>query len=273
MTENVNILDELKLLNSEILINSERTNVYHLPEGFFDDLSNNVSSQIWINSVSKKNLYLIPEGYFENLSEIILDKIWLENNSNKNYYFLPDGYFENLAGNILKKISHTEDNVQQELEELSPLLNSISKTNVFSVPPGYFDALTPLEKSSTHVPAKVISLGSRARKWVSYAAAACVAGLMFIGGYSYLQNKKATHINHSKNQFANVDVNQAISQLSDTEINNYLNNDNSDIYNNGNSGPDNENFDIKIMLDNTSDDEINNYLLQNSEPAEKNGGI
>lgn len=272
MTENINIFDELRLLNSEYLIKAGKENLYFLSEEFFNDFPGSINRQIWVNSLSNEDLYSVPAGYFENLPEIILDKLLLSNTStsNKNHYFLPAGYFNSLADNILKKVSPKKDEVKQELEELSPLLNSISKANVFSVPSGYFNTLTPLTKNNSK-PVKVISLSSKARKWVSYAAAACIAGLMFIGGYSYLQNKTVHHVMNAKNQVANVDVKQAISQLSDAEMNNYLNGDNSDIYNNSN--PSLDSLDIKSMLDNTSDEEMNNYLLDNSNPAEKIDGI
>ena len=66
-------------------------------------------------------------------------------------YRVPDGYFDNLVGVIIKKIKAAEPaNTRQELEEISPLLNSISKTNPYSVPQGYFSELS---KSMEGIPA------------------------------------------------------------------------------------------------------------------------
>ena len=272
MADSVNILDELKELNSAVLINAERKNLYTYPDGYFEDLSHNIFRGVWMQSLPKVNPHSVPAGYFENLPEIIIDKLALKstfvsNTNSKELYNVPDGYFSNLSGNILQKINEKNSSVQQELEELSPLLSSIPKTNVFTVPEKYFEGLTVQHKVNKQ-PAKVISIGTKTRKWFAYAAAACVAALMFGGGYYYMQSKSNTNNTSAANtQIAAVNVEQAVLQLSDSEIDSYLKEDNSDIYTNQNS--DNQDINVKILLENMSDDEIDNYLLKNSEPGEK----
>jgi hypothetical protein len=49
---------------------------------------------------------------------------------------VPDGYFEQLPAQIMQKIA-----IQEELENISPLLSNIDKTPVLSVPAGYFEQL------------------------------------------------------------------------------------------------------------------------------------
>src|SRR5688572_21775846 len=57
-------------------------------------------------------------------------------------YQVPAGYFNGLADEILKRIRAFEsDNPAEELENLSPLLNSISKKMPYAAPAGYFDGL------------------------------------------------------------------------------------------------------------------------------------
>lgn len=269
MADNFNILDELKALNANTLLNVSRENVYFLPDGFFTGFSGNITRQIWLNSVPKTTPYNLPEGYFENLPEVILDKIAFNANAAGAVYHVPDGYFNNLPDNILKKVKAND--VQQELEELAPLLSQLPRTNVYSVPAGYFEALAPkpvAEKEEQ--PAKVISIGSKTRRWLNYAAAACIAALMFGGGYYYLNENKNTQNSSSNGAiYANINVEQAISQLSDSAINSYLQNDNTDI-----STPQNDYREINIqsLIQNMSDEEISNYLLKNSDPDEKSQG-
>ena len=276
MADNINIFDdELKEFGANSLINASRKNVYFLPEDFFANLSNNITRQIWLNSVPKINPYFIPAGYFENLSEIILDKITVNSNelpAARNMYSVPDGYFNNLAESILENIKAKNNSVQQELEELSPLLSKIPKLNPYTVPAEYFESFTAAPKHEIQ-PAKVISIKRKPRRWIAYAAAACIAALMFGGGYYYMQDNNNLNENNNptaQNQVADVKVQQGISQLSDAEIDNYLNNDNSEVYTPQN---DSEDINIKTLLKNMSDEEINNYLRKNSDPGENTEGI
>jgi hypothetical protein len=60
----------------------------------------------------------------------------------QNVYQVPTGYFDGLAAEILKRIKALEaTSPTEELENLSPLLNTISKKMPHSVPAGYFDTL------------------------------------------------------------------------------------------------------------------------------------
>jgi hypothetical protein len=272
MEDNINILDELKSLDAGTLISLSRKNVYFLPDDYFSDLPINIIRQIWLNSVPIINPYHIPPNYFEHLPELILDKLAVQNQValKSPTYEVPDGYFNNLAENILGNIKAGNNNVQQELEELSPLLNTIPKVNVYTVPAEYFESLNPAPVRETQ-PAKIVSIKSKPRRWIAYAAAACIAALMFGGGYYYMQDKNFNDNNTSagQNQVAEVKVQQAISQLSDAEIDSYLKNDD-DVYIPQN---DTQDINIKFLLENMSDEEINNYLIENSDPGENTKGI
>ncbi len=60
----------------------------------------------------------------------------------QNVYQAPAGYFEGLAGEILKRVKALDAiTAGEELENLSPLLSTISKKMPHSVPDGYFDTL------------------------------------------------------------------------------------------------------------------------------------
>lgn len=275
MVENINILNELKELNAGALIESGNKNIFNAPDDYFTHLPNNIITQIWLNSVHRINPYYLPANYFKNLPELILDKLVIKNyqSSNKQTYQVPDGYFNNLASHIIDKIkaANNNNNIQQELDELAPLLSKLPKTNIYTVPAGYFENLIPQTVPEVR-PAKVISFSNKARKWFTYAAVACIAALMLGGGYFYLNGNKTstgkTAIDIS--QYKDIKVDQAISQLSDDEINSYLKEDNSDI--SIPSQDDSQDVNIKTLIDNMSDEEINNYLRENSDPEENMRG-
>lgn len=274
MEDNINIFNELKSLDADTLIGISRNNVYFLPDKYFSDLTDNIKRQIWLNSVPVINPYTVPSNYFEYLPELIFDKLAVQNKltPKTQTYQVPEGYFNNLAENILENIKAQNNSVQQELKELSPLLSEISKTNVYTVPEAYFESLKQVPVQEMQ-PAKVISIKSKPRRWIAYVAAACIAALMFGGGYYYMQDNTINNNNSGstvQNQLADVKMQQAISRLSDAEIESYLNNNNYDVYT---PQSDTQDINIKSLLENMSDEEINNYLRENSDPGENTKGI
>ena len=185
-----------------------------------------------------------------------------------NLYQLPDNYFDSLAGNILQKIKIVNaDNVQKELEDIAPFLSTMPKANVYTVPEGYFEKGIIVQHK---VPARVIPIVTKSRKWFTYAAAACVTAVMFLGGYFYFENK-TTSVGSVQNHIANINVSKAISQLPDSTLGNYLTNDNSDIY--ASQSSDEQDLNIQNLILNTSDQDIQDYLNQNPGVDEEPKGI
>jgi hypothetical protein len=275
MRDKFNILDELKENGAVALLEINNKNYFFVPDNYFDALASDILANIFIKSLPAESPFTIPALYFENLPDIVLDKIHVKKNlslfiEEKNLYAVPDGYFASLADNILNKIKLLSNPVQQELEEISPLLSKIPKTNVYSVPVNYFEessSLVSVTRSDPH--AKIISLGARTRKWINYAAAACIAAILFGGSYFYSENRK----NYPVTSFTDTDVQKQISLLSDDEITNYLENNNIGIYTNireDDNQP--QNLNIQNMLQNVSDEEIQQYLNENPEAAKEEGG-
>jgi hypothetical protein len=229
---------------------------------------------MFIKSLPGESPFAVPALYFENLPDIVLDKIHVKKNlslsiEEKNLYAVPDGYFASLADNILNKIKLLSNPVQQELEEISPLLGKIPKTNVYSVPDNYFEESSSLVSVTGSEPhAKIISLGTRTRKWINYAAAACIAAILFGGAYFYSENRK----HYPVTSFTDTDVQKQISLLSDDEITSYLEENNIGIYTNiGEDDNQPQNLNIQNMLQNVSDEEIQQYLNENPEAAKEEG--
>lgn len=140
-------------------------------------------------------------------------------------FAVPEGYFENFAQSVLQRFKSETGSALGELEALSPLLAGLSRKMPYSIPEGYFnniasqlpaitsDELLPeaLMKAGKSMPypvpadyfeelpatilnrlnpvrktAKVISMGSR---WMKYAAAAVIAGVVTITSIFYFSNR------------------------------------------------------------------------------------
>jgi hypothetical protein len=97
---------------------------------------------------------------------------------------VPAGYFDQLPVQIMQKIA-----VQDELEAISPLLATLPKAMPMSVPPAYFEQLTAnvLAEVQQPAPAKVIPI----RRYVKWAVAACLIGVVSLGSVSYINQKNA----------------------------------------------------------------------------------
>ncbi len=275
MQDKINILNELKDAGASVLINAGNKNYYAVPEGYFNNLPNDILLHVFVKSLPLTNVYTVPEKYFENLPQFILEKIHIPLLTNKqNLYSVPDGYFNTFSDNILKKIKSSE--VQQELEEISPFLSKIEKRNVYSVPENYFSEIS--FQKTTNVGdskpvAKIISLGNRTRTWLKYAVAACVTAILFGGGYLYFSNGKQDNVAISS--LSTMDVQKEISGLSDDEITNYLkDNNNMAVYTS--SEPDDSQLpgtDIQNLLQNVSDEEIQQYLNNDPQSPKSGKGI
>lgn len=223
-----------------------------------------------VADIGNANVYTAPVGYFENLSEEVLGKV--KTNVNLPVTSLPlsqppASYFDDLAGNILFKIKSgvaVHNEVAAELEEVAPLLNSISKRNVYSVPNDYFSGLyfsIPEEKQ----PAKVVSLPSKTSNWLKYAVAVVTTGIIITGAYFLIEDRNG-------NQVANggSNITQKISTLSDEEITDYLSSETAE----ADIAPVNykmfhSNADIESFLKNISTEEIKSYLNSDKETAGK----
>ena len=106
-------------------------------------------------------------------------------------------------------------NIEQELNEIAPLLNQISKKPVQEVPADYFKQFKVQVSAEQAVVKKVIWM-----KWVAYAAAAVFAGLMINTALRFNQPKS---IPFDYDRYANIDVAKELNNISDEELQEYLN--------------------------------------------------
>jgi hypothetical protein len=134
-----------------------------------------------LEAVSPENLYSVPNGFFESFASSVLQKIATSSLfSKENPYSIPTGYFDNFPAQMMETIKNHPDylNSQEELKSISPLLSSLNKAPVYSVPEDYFGnfSVKVNHKPVANKPGAVIRMFST--RVMRYAAAAIVTGLI-----------------------------------------------------------------------------------------------
>jgi len=228
-----------------------------------------------VNDISRETPYRVPAGYFDGFPALILSLTgevtgtegpFFATDEHKPLTFsVPEGYFEGFAQGLLDKIKAGQTKVQvlddprQELAQLSPVLNSISRQlpyqtpqgffeelspimaflaevrekPLYSVPEGYFDGLAgevlskvnPAQEPARQAPAPVISMSHnrRQRSFWKYSAAAVAAGLIFTIGWLRLQSPGNAH--HTA-PVVLADVTSNLVKISDQDLQNFLDDQN-----------------------------------------------
>ena len=211
-------------------------------------------------------VFTIPVNYFRNLSSSILNAIAAENlKQSLNPYQVPIGYFSNLSSTILNKIASDNcivSTIDSELQIIAPLLNTISKANIYSVPAGYFNALDLVQAQQPK--AKIIALTS-SKMWVKYAVAACLTGVLVAGAFMF--NNKKGAVDYAA--YKKIDVTNSINKLSSEELINYLDNVNSITNANFATTLDIKLPEIQDHIQLISDEELDQYLQEANLPLEK----
>ena len=216
------------------------------------------------------NPYALPMGYFTELPSAIMEKIRIEvvlQGGSGQAYQAPEGYFEGLSENILAKIQQqpgASSEVRAELEAVAPFLNTLGKQPLYTVPPGYFEqadfATTARNKQKEGGIFKLKMAG----RWMQYAAAALVAGVLVTGAFLY--SDKNDYAEYEK--FNRLDIPAELNKVSEEDLGKYLDNHEHFVTAPEITAPAaqelaDENEPIKAL----SDEELGQYLKQNAEPA------
>jgi hypothetical protein len=230
-----------------------------------------------VANLPKGNTFAVPSTYFEEFPGSVLARIEAESfdlGSKTTPFGVPNGYFDGLAGNILNKIKEQEQTVEEELNELAPLLNTISKKPVYTVPDGYFESLEitiPLKVASP--PAKVFSLG-KPKRVLQYAIAACTAGILMVGAYLYSGRTPAQTdgavATISYDSAMKMDVNQELAKVDEQTIDQYLAETPITGYIINTVAP--EEVDPQQLINGTTEEDINEYLQETADPSEETTG-
>jgi hypothetical protein len=280
------IWNELRQI-SPLVADLSRENLLKVPENYFEQLAGQVMLRIGsletdetipsLSSINKDiKLSPPPADYFEGFAEKMLKRVKAETSNSVDEelaglspllstikrempFSVPQNYFDELSGQVLQS-AKAIDFVNDERENLSVLLKSLKDKNVYSTPPGYFEnfaagVLSKIKNEPKN--AKVISIGSR-KAWLRVAAAAIVVGFIStVGYYTFTKNVQTVS-----------DPIAALSKVSDDEMNSYLQNQYSPIYDsvitNSNSPLAiidlSNNDDSDDLLGNIPDDELKQYI-------------
>lgn len=144
-------------------------------------------------AAAPQNIYSVPDGYFDGFAANVLATVradqFLSSLPKEMPYAVPAGYFDGFEDRAIEVIRNHPDyqTSEEELEAISPLLSRLNKRPVYSVPDGYFENFkVPVRAKETS--AKVFSMTSR--KWMRYAAAAVVTGVIFLAGFFVYNNSQ-----------------------------------------------------------------------------------
>jgi hypothetical protein len=184
-----------------------------------------------VAAIKKVNVFTVPEGYFESLSNDILTGIRVENGTNNEISDIatgdvPAGYFDSLAGSILTRIK-TQDagDAAAEIRALSPMLYSIQNENVFEVPPGYFESLSDAVLNKVKPQPKVIKMQRRSSTFLKYAVAAVFTGVITFSVFKFTGNavKESDLPDYVKIGLNDIkDIDKELAKISDAEIVKFL---------------------------------------------------
>lgn len=182
----------------------------------------------FLANMEKVNVFDVPDGYFNQLPERISTVAFLSQDEKNSFQSVPDGYFDSLSSKILSRIKESTQTAEEEIKELSPALHYLKAENVFSVPENYFDDLSDriTEKIGPGAQAKVVSINT-AKKWWKYAAAAVVAGIIAITSVTFYNNdgsgsNEPAYIKLSAQYKTPSDLQEGIASLSADDIAKYL---------------------------------------------------
>ena len=209
--------------------------------------------------------YTVPDGYFTALPEMVLEKLRIEamlTAASGNTYGVPAGYFDALPGNTLAKIKSSSSDTREELAEIAPLLNTISRREVYAVPAGYFENTDFTASAQAAKPQAKLVVMRKANKWMQYVAAAMMAGVLVTGAFLYTDNGST-----NGTQYEPVDLSLELNKVNAEELVTYLNNPEHAA---GATVLASEATltDVRTHIQKLSDEELNNYLKENADPLD-----
>jgi hypothetical protein len=212
-----------------------------------------------VANIHRRTIYIVPMDYFESLPAEILSRIRLENavgGIKTLPYTAPNGYFQDFSKKMLLKIKAenqwANNDLQDELQDIAPLLNSLDRKPIYSLPEGYFDSVTvPITNIQ---PAKVVSF-SKWRRMVNYAVAAVFTGVLAIGAIKFMAPSAVKNFHDE------------VSKTSDEELKEIVKNHSVAPYSLINTSSDDQ--EGTSIFEGTSEDELSQYLKERPETAEK----
>ncbi len=222
-----------------------------------------------VAGIQPANLWAVPAGYFEAFAGQVLARIHTENAvfGDKHLVFsVPQGYFDGFAGTVLDKIRRQTQSVEAELNELAPILNTISREPVYAVPEGYFESLELTIPLKLDKPSARVFSFSKPKRLVQYAVAACTAAVLVIGAFILTGRNASDDMWISYGDATKMNVAQELSKVNEDDIAVFLEQTPSVGYAVNAST---EDIDLEDYIETTSDEEIQQYLDESGGNSEE----
>jgi hypothetical protein len=286
MENNHPILTELMAI-SHTVAGITPVNPYEVPVGYFEGLADRILARVKgkdeLPDVLKELVsipYKTPVGYFENFAAETLKKVKANeagtaqeeleilspllsklNKDKKLPFSIPAGYFNELTDNAVSGTMAIEF-VNDELENLSPLMNELKGVNVYNTPVGYFETLPAqlLERAKQQSSAKIIPI-SFGRKLMRYTAAAVTISAIITAAF-FIFNKTDKTTGQTDTAELTKDIQEKTKQASDDDIFSYLEEQNISLAELSitNTTTDLDEEAMQEMLADVSDEELEQYL-------------
>jgi hypothetical protein len=277
------ISDELRSL-SALVAEIGRQTPYKLPEGYFEGLPplilglvlNRIEEEGLASSLPKSLAFSVPEGYFDNFASQVLGRIKAAASNTANDFISNDFMTESVQEE-LARLSAVVSRIPREnpyrlpegyFAEVSPILSVLKDKTTYQVPEGYFDYLPAAATEKVireRAGAKIVAIGSKGKlvkgHWWKYASVAAAACLVLVFSWPQLHTSM-TRIDEGQHP-APVDLAQSLHKVSDQEILNYLDDQNSILskpVSNNTANLDMNDGNIKTLLGNIPDGELQQYM-------------
>ena len=183
---------------------------------------------------------------------------------------MPDGYFTELANNAITGAKAVEF-VNDELENLSPLISSLKEKNVYEIPEGYFENIAGevINKIKPQQAAKVISINKKTN-WLRYAAAAVMIGVIATTVIFLFNNKKQNYTDYNFARLDDKQLTDSLHNMNDEDILNYMQSHNISMADAGSSvaSLDLNDDDADDILADVSDNELQQYMDEHNSTKE-----
>lgn len=237
MNNGNNILNELREI-SPLLAGMEKVNVFTVPAGYFEGLADTMQllvkeeNSTVLTGINKQSQD-VPAGYFDSLADTILNKIKAQEAAAE-YPLLNSISKENVygvpQGYFESLAGNSLNSIKAQEATAYPLLSSISKANVYTVPQGYFETLgTEILGKATQPTAKLVGMAKRTG-WLKYAAAAVFTGVVMFGAFKFTGEREKTVLPESVIAGNQIkNIEAELEKVADEDIIKYLQAEGSDV--------------------------------------------
>lgn len=162
----------------------------------FDEVNESWEEQApMLAAMEKENPFLLPPGYFEKMAEQLNAQINISQSVT--------------VGSILKAPENYFDNLEERISSVIKLkqLKESDVAEIFNIPENYFNTLEGKITSKINSESSQPKIRKLISKWTTYAAAACIMGIIGVGVYLNVKSN---------------DIESQFSKLPSDEIVNYL---------------------------------------------------